>query len=257
MSDPTAHRAALAALPRAGWDAYLDQHSGLPGPRANLELLQIAADLGTPAQFRRWAALPPPAEYLPACGAVGLGRLLAEGDAAALPALCVLANDPRWRVREGVAMALQRWGDADLAALVKAMPAWAKGTWLEQRAAAAGLCEPRLLKNHPAAARRTLALLDTITRRLAQAAPAERKTDAYKALRKGLAYCWSVAVVALPAEGLAALETWLPSADPDVQWIMQQNLKKDRLRRLDPAWVARWQPPPRPHRALNKTTRQT
>jgi len=93
---PTAdpHRAALAQLKPADWDAYLLKHSGLPGPRANLELVGVTADLGTAAQFTRWAALPD--EYLPLCGAVGLGRLLAEGDQSPLPMLRALASDPRW-----------------------------------------------------------------------------------------------------------------------------------------------------------------
>src|SRR5947207_8733154 len=104
----------LQTLPTlTNWDDYLLKESGLPGPRANLELVQAAADLGTPEQFHRWLALGPAAtppktalEFLPLCGAVGLGRLLAEGQVAVLPALRQHANDPRWRVREGVAMAL-------------------------------------------------------------------------------------------------------------------------------------------------------
>jgi hypothetical protein len=60
------------------WDDDLLQESGLPGPRANLELVQAAADLGTAEQFRRWLALGPEAipakralEFLPLCGVVG------------------------------------------------------------------------------------------------------------------------------------------------------------------------------------------
>jgi hypothetical protein len=136
-------------------------------------------------------------------------------------------------------MALQRWGDADLPALVKEMGTWAKGTWLEQRAAAAALCEPRLLER-PAITRRVLKLLDAITVNVARAAAAERKRQDYRTLRQGLGYCWSVAVAALPAEGQAAMERWLASADPDVRWIMRENLKKNRLARMDAAWVARW-----------------
>ena len=234
------YRLALAALPRQFWDDYLTTNSGLPGPRANLELIQVAADLGTPAQFKRWITLPD--DYLPVCGAVGLGRLLAEGDRTVLPTLRTLANDGRWRLREGVAMALQRWGDADMESLVVVMTTWTAGTWLEQRAAAAALCEPRLLKDNTFAARRTLQLLDQMTRQLSQAPAAARKDEAFKTLRQGLAYCWSVAAAALPAEGLPALEAWLaqPQLDPDVSWLLQQNLQKHRLARLDPAWVQRW-----------------
>jgi hypothetical protein len=36
------------------WDAFLLKESGLPGPRANLELAQVVADEGHEALFRRW-----------------------------------------------------------------------------------------------------------------------------------------------------------------------------------------------------------
>jgi len=238
----------LQTLPTlADWDDYLLKESGLPGPRANLELVQAAADLGTPEQFQRWLALDQAAtpaktalEFLPLCGVVGLGRLLAEGQLTVLPELRRHANDPRWRVREGVAMALQRWGDADMSAVIKAMKDWASGTWLEQRAAAAALCEPRLLA-HGAHAKAVLKILDRITRAIAQASSAERKSDDFKALRQGLAYCWSVAVAAAPAEGKAAMETWLAHPDKDVRWIMQENLKKNRLTHVSSILVRRQQ----------------
>jgi hypothetical protein len=239
-----AYRAQLARL--KDWDPFLLKESGLPGPRANLELVQAVADLGDRARFERWAALDvaaapanTPAEYLPVCGAVGLGRLLAEGDLSVLPTLRRLANDPRWRTREGVAMGLQRWGDADMDALLKAMREWARGTWLEQRAAAAALCEPRLL-GQARHARPVLKLLDTITTHVARAPAADRRDGDFKAVRKALGYCWSVAAAAWPEPGKAAMEPWLAHADPEVGWVMRANLKKDRLRRMDAAWVARW-----------------
>lgn len=251
MPKSAVYREALSRL--AGWDAYLQAESGLPGPRANLELVQAAADLGRPEQFRRWLALDPavapantPAEFLPLCGAVGLGRLLAEGDMNALPELRRHANDPRWRLREGTAMALQRWGDADMDALIGAMKVWSRGTWLEQRAASAAACEPRLLKDARHAPK-VLKLLDTVTASLARARADDRQADDFKTLRKALGYCWSVAVAAAPAAGRAAMEKWLTSTDPDVRWIMQENLKKNRLARMDAAWVKHWQ---KPHPAL-------
>ena len=36
------------------------------------------------------------------------------------------------------------------------------------------------------------------------------------------------------------MEKWLANPDPDVRWIMRENLKKNRLVRMDAAWVARW-----------------
>jgi hypothetical protein len=54
-----------------------------------------------------------------------------------------------------------------------------------------------------------------------------------------LGYCWSVAVVALPEAGKPLMEKWLNSADPDVLWIMRENLRKNRLVKMDPVWVRR------------------
>ena len=268
MTSPSTYRAALIALPAADWEPYLLVHSNLPGPRGNLELAQAIADAGTEPQFRRWAGLGPdvapentPECFLAFCGVVGLGAVLARrgGFSRAssdrpspadpsltaigasmtgnppLQTLRTLASDPRWRIREAVAMALQRWGDADLPGLLAEMADWARGSPWEQRAAAAALCEPRLLR-HPEHAAAVLRILDGITTSIVQLA--DRKSDAFKTLRQGLAYCWSVAVVALPDAGKPLMEKWLASSDPDIRWIMHENLKKNRLIKVDAAWVA-------------------
>jgi hypothetical protein len=264
------YRAALIVLSAADWEPYLLAHSNLPSPRGNLELAAAAAEAGDEAQFRRWAGLGPdvapentPACFLAFCGVVGLGAVMARrggfpaidapiafseeptGDGRPdvtrenppLPMLRALASDPRWRIREAVAMALQRWGDADMAGLLAAMTDWARGNPWEQRAAAAALCEPRLLRQ-PEHASAVLRILDGITASIGQIT--DRKTDAFKTLRQGLGYCWSVAVAALPDAGKPLMEKWLASADPDIRWIMAENLKKNRLARMDAAWVTRW-----------------
>jgi hypothetical protein len=243
MTKTDDYRTILPSLP--DWDAYLLKESGLPGPRGNIELAQVVADLGSRELFCRYAAFTAdrapvnsPAEFLAFCGVIGLGRLLAEGDHGLLADLRGHANDSRWRLREAVAMALQRWGDVDMDALIAAMREWSRGTMLEQRAAAAALCEPRLLKTAPHA-RALLQILDEITASIAQVKP--RKRDEFTALRKGMGYCWSVAVAALPEEGKALMEKWLVSQNVDVRWIMRENLTKNRLVRLDPAWVVQWQ----------------
>ncbi len=225
------------------WESFLLAESRLPGPRANLELARAAADEGDAAQFRAWLAIGAdeapantPGEFLPLCGVLGFGRLLAEGDRAALADIRRAANDRRWRVREGAAMALQRWGAADMPALLAEAGGWAGGTRLEQRAIAAALCEPSLLTD-VATAERVLDVLDGITATVRGAA--ERRSEGFVALRQALGYCWSVAVVAAPARGLALMERWLADDDRDVCWIMRENLGKARLARLDAAWVAR------------------
>jgi hypothetical protein len=51
-------------------------------------------------------------------------------------------------------------------------------------------------------------------------------------LRKTLCYGWSVAVAAIPDEDVSRLDPWMRSSDPDVCWIMRDNLKKKRLASL-------------------------
>jgi hypothetical protein len=234
------YRRALGSLD--DWEPYLLAESGLPGPRGNIELAQAVADEGDEALFLRLlsfdAEVAPtntPQEFLAFCGVVGLGRLVAQGRRDLLPLLRQHANDPRWRTREGVAMALQRWGFVDMDGLLMEMKLWSLGTFLEQRASAAALCEPALLRD-PAHVERTLYILDVITASVTQAV--ERRSEGFHALRTGLAYCWSVAVVVLPDVGKPMMQRWLASDDRDVRWIMRQNLAKHRLARMDADWVA-------------------
>ena len=241
MSRRADEAAAFAAAPDR--EAYLLGHSGLPGPRGNLELIDIASAAADRADLERWAALGPdvapentPACFLVCVGTVGLGRIVGAGDGSALPALRRLANDPRWRVREAVAMGLQAWGDVDIDALLREMDRWAGGTPLEGRAAMAALCEPRLLREERTAAG-TLAILDRLTHSIVEAP--NPRADEIRVLRQALGYGWSVAIAADVARGLAAFEPWLADAHPDVRWIVRENLAKARLIRAAPDWVDR------------------
>jgi HEAT repeat protein len=217
------------------WDDYLIQESGLPGPRANLELIQAVADLGSEDLFLRYLQWTPdrvdtnaPPVIFAVSGAVGLGRLLVEGQLKYFATLRSLASDPRWRVREGVAMALQRYGMHDMERLLAEMELWSTGTPYEQRAVVAGLCEPVLLKNKEHA-RSVIDLLEQITDRTA--AVIDRRSDGFAALRKGLAYGWSVAVAAEPEYGFPILQALLESPDKDIRWIGRENMKKNRLKK--------------------------
>jgi hypothetical protein len=224
--------------------AFLRRHSGLPGPRGNLELVQAAADVGGEADFREWIALGSPGapsvvdptdEFLAVCGVVGLGRLVAEGCVELAGELRVHAEDRRWRVREGVAMALQRVGDADVGLMFMLVSGWLDGRSYLQRAVVAGIAEPRLLKTADAAAQ-AVAIVDHVTALFA--ASGNRRTDESRTLRQALGYCWSVVAAADPPRGRARLEHWVASPDPDIRWIVRENLKKARLARLDPEWTA-------------------
>jgi hypothetical protein len=223
------YRAELRTLDATHWPEYLRERSGLPGPRGNIELAQAVADEADRARFDQFIATDD--EYLVFCGVLGLGRLLAES-ADVEQRLRGHATDERWRVREAVAMALQRLGDADLSRLLDIVADWAADPHpLVQRAAVAGVCEPRLLKTSHAAAR----AVDVCTRvtEVLAARPADERADAgVRALRQALGYCWSVAVAADPGAGVHRFRALADGDDRDVAWIVRENSKKARLVKL-------------------------
>ncbi len=223
------------------WIPYLRRQSGLPGPRGNLELAQTVAELASAPQIETFLSTPidsapenSPGVFVVFCGVAALGHLAACGDTRQLARLRTYASDARWRVREAVAIALQYLGDADMPALLRAMKSWSAGTWYEKRAVAAALAEPRLLKSEKVNLR-VLKLLDAITADIERWA--DPRDEGFKACRQTLGYAWSVVVAAGPSAGKALMGRWLRCADPNVRWVMRENLKKSRLSRLDPAWV--------------------
>jgi len=227
------YRAELRRLTE--WEPFLKKNSGLPGARANLELVEA---VGEEADAERlWRLSASSDEFLALCGTAGLGHLAVSDPVPVMSWLHELAGDQRWRVREGVAIALQHLGRYSMPRLLAEMEKWATEGPYQQRAAAAGLCEPSLLKE-PEHVARVLKVLDRITRSLA--ATSARKGEDFRVLRQTLAYSWSVAAAALPESGRPLMEKWLRSPDKDVAWLMQGNLAKARIAALGPAWVARW-----------------
>jgi hypothetical protein len=227
------YRAELRRL--TDWEPFLKKNSGLPGARANLELVEA---VGEEADAERlWRLSASSDEFLALCGTAGLGHLAVSDPVPVMSWLQELAGDPRWRVREGVAIALQHLGRHSMPRLLAEMEKWATQGPYQQRAAAAGLCEPSLLKE-PEHVVRVLKVLDRITKSLA--ATSARKGEDFRVLRQTLAYSWSVAAAALPESGRPLMEKWLRSPDKDVAWVMQGNLTKARIAGLGPAWVAKW-----------------
>jgi hypothetical protein len=229
---------------------YLLARSGLPGPRGNLELATAFASVAQrgaisgafdPQAMRSLceslAGIPPslaptndPKEFLVFCGACGLGAIgTREADfASATAALRVLADDQRWRTREGVAMALQRLLEARPKQSLSLLSKWAEeGDALLLRAVAAGIAEPRLLKDE-GMARSALNLHRRIFLRLPEM---DRKGENFKALKKGLSYSLSVVVAALPQEGFDYMSTLAQENDADIRSILKENLSKKRLNR--------------------------
>ena len=217
------------------------KESGLPGPRGNLELAQAFAEIAEESLIQKYISIKPneapentPEVFLTFCGVVGLGTLVSKGKLDYLKQLRCFASDNRWRIREAVAIALQSIGDKDISSLLKEMKDWSKGNFFEKRAAIAALCEPRLLKSDEVSSS-VLDLLDDVTLSIANLT--ESKSEAFEVFRKGLAYCWSVAIAACPEKGKKLFEKWAGSKNKEIIWIMKENLKKNRLLKMDKEWV--------------------
>lgn len=202
MTGIDAWRRQLLDMPESERLRFLDQHSGLPGPRGNIELALAFADLAPAAVIDDLARSDD--EYRAFCGTVALGSR-AE-DAEVLLRLHRAASDQRWRVREAVA----------------------------------GICEPRLLRD-PRMASAAVEVCRRTTERLSLRPWTQRRDPAVRALRQGLGYCWSVAVAASP-QGGGEVFAALDRTDPDVDWIVRENLRK---RRMPPQVTAGSAPPGR------------
>lgn len=226
-------------------ETYLLSKSGLPGPRANLELLYVAAAECEESLLRKWLATPiadapenTPQVYLQCIAVVSLGRFILQNEQEPdIKALRRFANDDRWRIRECVAMALQTIGKSNPHLLAKITEPWLVGSLHELRAVAAAWAEPVLLKTE-FTQQTALAFMDKITQRFQQDKSDDK--EATRILKKGLEYCWSVVVAANIEIGKPFFEKWFYS-DVTIQKIMLVNLTKNRLIKADPAWVSRLQ----------------
>ena len=250
MTKPEEYARALLGLNgEEEWVDYLSANSGLPGPRANLELLAAFIRLASRELVTRLSCLPAdesppntPSEFLLVCGTAALGRLMLDQpepvEGRLLARLRTNANDPRWRVREAVAIGLQTLGRGDYPKLAAVASEWIEGTHLERRAVAAALAEPDLLRTADHI-RYALGALDRITLALSMTSRHGRRgDDSFRVLRQALAYCWSVVIAADAQVGIPHFERWLACEDPDVQWLVAGNLRKSRLIKAAPHWVA-------------------
>lgn len=243
--------AALWAAPaeHGALEELLVRESRLPGPRGNLELAARFGDLcdaPSAAQWRlleRWRGEPgaDAREFLPFCAVLGMGQAWREGRRRGRieAALRSAASDPRWRVREAAAMALQRVGYADPPALRALLSRWlASANLLEQRAILAALADPPLLTQDPEAAGFALGCSEAILGRVEGLDAAARRGEEFRALAKGLGYALSVFVAQRPESGFELLARWATRGDAAIKRIVEQNLGKARLAR-HPGQVAR------------------
>ena len=235
---------------------FLVSNSNLPGPRGNLELAEafaeVVADYSVTYPQETWtlasrladvspkeAPVNNPKEFLPFCGVVAIGAIGSVHPTFFRKALAFLkkvADDPRWRTREAVAMGIQKLVAKQSKSTLKELESWiANNEWLAMRAVAAGVAEPALLKEKQIA-RSALELHRKIFAQIL--AVRERKSDEFKTLRQALGYSLSVVICGIPQEGFEYMRRLVDSQDVDILWIVKENLKKNRLIKNFPNQVA-------------------
>lgn len=225
----------LASMGYAELTRFLAAHSGLPGPRANLSLMKEAAASLPDETLARLATEND--EYLRCCGVRGLGervnRSPTKARALLISQLTAETHHDSWRVREAAAMAGQRIGDADPPQLRELVRSWLSDPHdpLQLRAAIATICEPRLLVDKTTAAL-ALDACDVAGAALMANDQDTRRSHPWRVLRQALGYCWSVAIVAEPENGLQRFAELEANPDKDLAWIVRQNRTKRRFRAL-------------------------
>jgi hypothetical protein len=245
----------LTSGERDGLLDFIKANSNLPGPRANLELADVFVEVIAGRVEEEWdllwmlcrsmvqlspaeAPVNAPQEFIPFCGAVGIGKLGSlSGDfyAGAISELRRLSRDPRWRMREAVGMGLQSLLENHPEETLHLLRRWiSKGDFLEMRAVAAAVGEPELLRDEKIA-HSALQIHEELIDHVRSIK--DRKTEAFRVLRKALGYTLSLVVVVLPERGFELIDAMIYSQDPDLLWIAKSNLKKNRLLKRFPEQV--------------------
>lgn len=111
------------------------------------------------------------------------------------------------------------------------------GTALDKRAYFATLCDPILLNDY---VRPSDVFADLLEITVECFNMSEKLDSDMTVLRKALGYCWSVAICADETLGKQTFDKLLNYSDSKhILWIVKENLKKNRLIKLDTVWVER------------------
>lgn len=234
---------------------YLISNSELPGRRANLELAEAFIEVVENYSIKDlkilWhqcekmtnissdeAPTNDPKEFLPFCGAWAMGSIGSISSIyfdRSLIKLKELANDSRWRIRESVAKGIHKLMVNEGEKVLAQLDNWIeKDNWLEMRAVTTGVAEPTLLRKIYIV-KRSLELHKKIFNQIQSSN--ERKSEGFKVLRKAMGYTLSVVVQVIPKEGFEYLRELIDLDDNDINWIVKENIKKNRLTKNFPSEV--------------------
>lgn len=227
---------------------YLRDQGRLPGPRANLELVNSLSNLLAAivpeqpeqvwmlvhylVQDEKTVERNTPDEFVVLCGVVAFGACASvrtQWHSEVFDVMKVFACSDSWRVREGATLALQRLLPVIPQETIKFLKELAtKGNCLQQRASVASIAEPSLLHDQ-IMVDAALAIQRHVLGRFHKLSENNRKREDVRVLRQSLGYTLSVVTAAIPEEGFALMRDCAKWNDADINWILRENLKKKRL----------------------------
>jgi len=227
---------------------YLRDQSRLPGTRANIELAQdlsqhlaflvpafpdeMRALLNHLVREEARVVANTPGEFVVMCGVLGFGAsavAVAEWREDVFERLSQYARSHAKRAREAATLALQKMllaaPDETLLLLMDLLD---RGDCLQLRACLAAISESSLLTSMQFVS--SALIMQRVALEYLHALPAnERRRADVRVLRDTLGYTLSVVTAASPDDGFALMceiATW---SDPDINWVLRENLKKRRL----------------------------
>jgi hypothetical protein len=232
-----------AAAERALFDK-LARHSGLPGTRVNMKIVEAFGDAclamgpAVDAWLVRIATIDAdrapggsPYEIVPVCGVYAIGlRARAEPTTIerALATFDAAADDLRFRVRDAVPVALAAIGEKHGDRLARLLVDWAAG-YFQAAAALAALSSKEVLTHlHDAAA--TAELVTTSFRLVNEAPRSAERYPGYKALVEGLPRAFGPLVRALGSPVLETVEPWIQKKDPETRELAHACIGDKQMR---------------------------
>lgn len=227
---------------------FLVSNSNLPGRRANIELANAFGDViedcfsndlepiwdycrSLMSITNEEAPTNNPREFLPFCGANGIGAIGSIDDKYFQDVIICLkekTQDSRWRMHEGIRMGIQRILLKGNIKIWEELSDWiGVGNWLQMRAVAASVADPSILRMNPKNAIDALDLHEKIFDVIK--ITKDRESEEFKRMKKGLGYTLSVITCEIPNEGFHLMKELIKTQDLDLHWIIKQNLSKKRL----------------------------
>ncbi len=228
---------------------YLRENGRLSGARVNLDLANDVAYLLAAVvtqrsvsvralinyfftNERKGGASSTPVEFVTLCGIIAAGACAsveASWREDTFTLLYGYADSSHLRIRGGVASAYRHLLTAAPEETGERLISLAReGSYFQQCAAIVTMDEQHLLYI-PTVLATALQLQRLALEHVHAAPPPARKRKDFYALRQALGYMLSVITVVAPEEGFALMRESATWNDPDITWILRENLKKKRL----------------------------